>query len=273
MMASMGSRKLTQARTLTKRQREILLDQAQEIIYDAWEAVQPKRRIVLAHKALEVSPDCADAYVILAQAAAEPADELELYRKGVQAGERALGKKTFESEEGNFWGILETRPYMRARGGLAQCLWESGQHDEALAHYRALLKLNPNDNQGNRYLLASCLIKLRYHEELAALLKQYDEDISANWSWTRALMAFREHGDVDESRNLLTTALETNSHVPDYLLDRKKLPRRLPDYVGFGDETEAVSYAAEDLEAWKATVGALAWLADRVGVKRPLLLN
>jgi tetratricopeptide (TPR) repeat protein len=264
---------LTQARRLTARQREILLDQAQEIIYDAWEAVQPKRRIALAHKALELSPDCADAYVILAQAAAEPADEIELYRKGVQAGERALGKKTFESEEGNFWGILETRPYMRARGGLAQCLWESGQHDEALAHYRALLKLNPNDNQGNRYLLASCLVKLRYHEELAALLKQYDEDISANWPWTRALLAFREHGDVDESRNLLTTALETNSHVPDYLLGRKKMPRRLPDYVGYGDETEAVSYATEDLDAWKVTDGALSWLADRIGAKRPALLN
>ena len=272
-MASMGSRKLTQARTLTARQREILLDQAQEIVYDAWEAAAPKRRVALALKALELSPDCADAYVILAEAVAEPADELEFYRKGVQAGERALGKKTFESDEGNFWGILETRPYMRARAGLAQCLWESGQHDEALAHYRALLKLNPNDNQGNRYLLASCLIKLRYHEELAALLEQYNEDIAANWSWTRALLAFREHGDADESRNLLATALETNSHVPDYLLGRKKLPRRLPDYVGYGDETEAASYVTEDLDAWKTTDGALAWLADRVGVKRSLLPN
>jgi ST7 protein len=136
-----------------------------------------------------------------------------------------------------------------------------------------LLKLNPNDNQGNRYLLASCLIKLRYHEELAALLEQYDEDISATWSWTRALLAFREHGDVDESRNLLTAALETNSYVPDYLLSRKKLPRRLPDYIGYGDENEAVSYATEDLEAWKATDGALAWLADRIGAERPLLLS
>jgi tetratricopeptide (TPR) repeat protein len=273
MMASVGSRKLTQDTRLTARQREILLEQAQEIIYDAWEVVRPKRRIALAHKALEVSPDCADAYVILAQAAAVLADEIELYRKGVQAGERALGKKTFESEEGNFWGILETRPYMRARGGLAECLWESGQHDEALAHYRALLKLNPNDNQGNRYLLASCLIKLGYHEELVALLDQYDEDVCANWPWTRALLAFREHGDVDESRHLLATALERNPHIPDYLLGRKKLPRRLPDYVGYGDENEAVSYAAEDTEAWKTTDGALAWLADRIGAKRPPLLN
>src|SRR5260370_23607299 len=124
MMGSGGSRKLTEARRFTTRQRQILLDEAQEIIYDAWEAVQPKRRIALALKALELSPDCADAYVILAEAAAEPADELEFYRKGVQAGERALGKKTFESDEGNFWGILETRPYVRDRVGLAQCLWE-----------------------------------------------------------------------------------------------------------------------------------------------------
>jgi len=29
--------------------------------------------------------------------------------KGVEAGERALGKEAFERDRGHFWGVLETR--------------------------------------------------------------------------------------------------------------------------------------------------------------------
>ena len=44
------------------------------------------------------------------------------------------------------------------------------------------------------------------------------------------------------------------------LAGKKKLPRRLPDLIGMGDESEAIAYAAEQLSAWRATPGALAWL-------------
>lgn len=130
------------------------LGQAQDLIYQAWEIASLKRRIALARKAIAISPDCADAYVLLAEAATTPDKTLELYRKGLQAGERALGKNAFKDEVGSFWGILETRPYMRARAGVAQSLWECGQPDEALAHWRDMLRLNPNDNQGIRYVLS-----------------------------------------------------------------------------------------------------------------------
>jgi hypothetical protein len=42
--------------------------------------------------------------------------------------------------------------------------------------------------------------------------------------------------------------------VPAYLLCRKRLPRLLPDLVGFGDENEAIAYAADALD-WLASVG------------------
>jgi len=49
---------------------------------------------------------------------------------------------------------------MRARAALAQCLWSLGKHEEAIGHYRELLRLNPSDNQGMRYLLAASLLEL-----------------------------------------------------------------------------------------------------------------
>jgi hypothetical protein len=43
------------------------LAKAQELIYDAWENPNPKRRIALAHQAVKISSNCADAYNLLAE--------------------------------------------------------------------------------------------------------------------------------------------------------------------------------------------------------------
>jgi tetratricopeptide (TPR) repeat protein len=249
-----------------------LLGQAQDIIYDAWEYAHPLKRAALARKALKLSPDCADAYVLLAEAAPTPARALELYRKGVEAGQRALGQEAFENDDGHFWGLLETRPYMRARAGLAQSLWVCGQCDDALAHWRDMLRLNPNDNQGIRYLLAARLLEQGRDRELAALLKEHRDDGRAFMIWTKALFAFRTQGDSPKSGRALAQALESNPHVPAYLLGDKPIPRELPEYTGFGDDSEAVCLAAENLTAWRTTAGALAWLAKRIDEK-PALLN
>jgi hypothetical protein len=98
------------------------LEKAQDIMFDAWDA-NGAERIDLAYKALAVSKDCADAYVLLSHEASTNLEEaIQFLVEGVSAGERALGQKIFEEEAGNFWGILETRPYMRARFDLAHLL-------------------------------------------------------------------------------------------------------------------------------------------------------
>ncbi|HXY17584.1 MAG TPA: hypothetical protein VEH79_05405 [Gaiellaceae bacterium] len=51
--------------------------------------------------------------------------------------------------------------------------------------------------------------------------------------------------------------------MPAYLTGKKRLPRRLPDYVGFGDTSEAVDYAAGAAALWASVPGAVDWLAGR----------
>jgi tetratricopeptide (TPR) repeat protein len=240
---------------------ENAVDAAQDIIYDAWDTSDQKRRIALAKKALEISPLCADAYVLLAQETARDADHaIEIYRQGVEAGEKALGKTAFRDDVGHFWGLLETRPYMRARQGLAQMLWDKGLRDEAVTHYRDMLRLNPNDNQGIRYLLLDCLLILGRDANAAKLIKRYKEDGSAAWSWSRTLLTFRRNGDCPESRNALSQAINDNTHIAGLLLGDRKMPRQLPAYVGIGDKNEAVAYVHGAIAAWTAMPGALAWL-------------
>ena len=252
---------------------EQLLDEAQELIYDAWEMVDRRDAIARAWKALRISPDCADAYVILAESAMEPDRALELYGKGVAAGERALGKESFERDVGHFWGMLKTRPYMRARAGLAQALWDHGDYDEAIGHWRDMLRLNPADNQGIRYILAARLLYLDRDRETAAVLHQYRGDTAAVVIWIEALLLFRARGDDPKARRALDIALKCNPHVPAYLFFQKPLPRALPEYAGWGDENEAQWCAAENLKAWRTTKGAIAWLAARISAGRPVLLH
>ena len=234
---------------------------AQDIMYDAWDADTRKQRVALARKALAVSPRCADAYVLLAQETARTVDEaLDLYRKGVEAGKLALGDAAFEQDAGHFWGILETRPYMRARQGLAQALRAKGRRDEAVEHYWDMLRLNPNDNQGIRYLLLDGLLELGRDSDAARLLRQYKGDGTAAWAFSEALLSFRRHGDGAASRAALHRAVKVNAHVPGYLCGRKKLRRHLPDFIGMGDEDEAVAYVHDAKAAWAAAPGATAWL-------------
>jgi len=237
------------------------LEKAQELIYEAFETGSHRKRVQLAKKALKVSSDCADAYVLLAEETAkDPEEAKELYEKGVQAGESALGEEVFEEDAGHFWGILETRPYMRARQGLALASWELGERSEAIAHYQQMLHLNPNDNQGVRYLLANALLEEGLDDDLGELLESYEDDAGAGWVYARALWRFRTEGDGEEARSALEEAISFNPFVPGYLLGRKGMPGALPALVGFGDESEAVVYFAEALPGWLRTPGAIEWL-------------
>ena len=68
---------------------------------------------------------------------------------------------------------------MRAREGLAKCLFLLGKHDAAIEHFRDMLRLNPNDNQGIRYKLLNCFLEKRDIEAAEELLRQFKDEGSA----------------------------------------------------------------------------------------------
>jgi len=233
--------------------------QAQELVYQAFEAESPRRQ-QLAGEALSVCPDCADAYVLLAEDCSDLQEAIELYGQGIAAAERTLGEETFRRCEGNFWGVVETRPYMRARLGLAQCLHYAGRTEEAVEHFQELLRLNPMDNQGVRWTLAGCLLELGRDDDLAGLLAEFSEDGSTFWAYSKALLAFRQDGDSAKARQLLSKAIRCNRHVVGYLLGNAALPQQAPEYFTPGEEDEAVIYVVDFLPGWRNTPGAISWL-------------
>jgi len=73
------------------------LEQAQNLIFEARETMGKKRR-ELAEQALRISPDCADAYVLLAEEKVKnPEEAVSLYETGVKAANVLWGRSSLSN--------------------------------------------------------------------------------------------------------------------------------------------------------------------------------
>ena len=235
--------------------------QAQDLAFEGMDTGDPEKSARLCAKALDLDPNCVDAFVHLAQLTFETRAELiEQIRRAVEIGERGLGgAKYFKENRGYFWGLLETRPYMRARAFLTELLVEDGQTTEAIGEYEELLKLNPNDNQGLRYPLLGLYLAAGNLHAVRRLFKEYEDEGSAMFAWGLVLERFLDD-DEDGAAAALKEARGVNKHVEKYLTGKKRRPKRLPGYYGFGDENEAVICVDALWTAWKRNPKAVKWL-------------
>lgn len=82
---------------------ETELGKAQEILYQAWDKSNPAKRIILAHQALAISPDCADAYVLLAEDEADPyKPRWSTIKKALRPGNVPSGSSSLKRTAGIF---------------------------------------------------------------------------------------------------------------------------------------------------------------------------
>ncbi len=235
-------------------------ERAQDLAYQAMDAVG-RLRAKLARQALAISADCADAWIVLGDSAGDGETAIGQYERAMEAAARTLGPDRFTALAGEFWGHLDTRPYMRARLALAGALAAVGRTDEAVGHYQEMLRLNPGDNQGVRYLLLPWLLRLGRDAEAADLLAAYEDDAQATWPYGHALLAYRNEGDSALARHALADAVAANRHVVGFLIDPDQMPPGLPPHFALGSEEEAVFVAGELAAVVDAIPGARDWLA------------
>ncbi|MDQ0219777.1 hypothetical protein ELQ35_20670 [Peribacillus cavernae] len=234
-------------------------EKAQELLFDAYEASGSKR-LQLAKKALKLYPNSPDAYNILAEYEMNPKERQNLYLKGMEAGEKELGQSFFSENKGHFWGIVSTRAYMRAKFSYGLLLHEKGKREEAIAQYEELLELNPMDNQGVRYELFIAHVEKGLFQKAESLLKQFNEEITANGAFNKLLIEYLQNGTSQKAKKLLKKAKGENPYVLDYLTGKKKLPGNTPATYGLGDESEAIIYADQHLHLWREHVELIEWL-------------
>ena len=152
-------------------------EEAQKFVYDAWEATDPADKFALCQQALSTFPFLVDAYNCLGQIYQRSWHDIakaeQAYRYAMECG-HLLWPELKDSEE-ILWGRVDCRPYLRTYHGLGMVLEDQGKATEAIKHYRYLLRVNPSDNQGVRFLLFQALIGTGDYREAEEIAEKHSK--------------------------------------------------------------------------------------------------
>jgi tetratricopeptide (TPR) repeat protein len=238
-------------------------EKAQDLIFEAYE-LSPVQGKLRAETALYLDIDCIEAYEYLASLEDTAEIAIIFFEKGVSVGRKLYGGAYLKAHKGMFWGLHETRAFMRCLQQYADCLTHLGQISQAAAILEEMLQLNPNDNQGVRYQLLLLLLQLDEHKKFLKYDKMFIEDNMTAILFTRALFVFKTEGENDRASEWLTKALKSNKHVAKKLLSPRPITE-LADAYTLGSEDEANFYASFAKDVWNSTKGAKDWLKKYAG--------
>lgn len=251
-----------------------------ELMQTAWRERNPEARIKAAKEAIELNPECATAYILLAEE--EATDIIEAETKLKEAYKIADNNHRRSQQLQHQSNLLESQHrrdtnvmiYIRRR--LAMCARKLGKLKEAVKMFKDLTKevppimnvLNIHEN------LLEALLEMGNYADVQAVLAKYDDfslPKSAAICYTAALLKARAvadkfSADVAGRRGLsgsemtaveaIHRAVEFNPHVPPYLLQMRSiiLP---PEHILKRGDSEAISYAFFHLQHWRRVDGAL----------------
>ena len=196
-------------------------EQSDDLLFEAYDEPVKSKAIKLANQALEINPDNIDAENFITKFETNTIKKLERYKETLDKEYTRLQKEdTFNKENiGIFWGLIETRPYMRTKHSYMLTLMELGRYTEAIKQGEELLELCENDNQGIRYLIMGLYTILEKFEECEKIYKRYSDD-STFMLFPLSIMYYKK-GDYKKSKKILKNIQENNEHILEYL--KKKI--------------------------------------------------
>lgn len=191
---------------------------ADDFLELANQADSRKKALEYVTKACKLDENNIDAqtqYITLS--AKDEVDALTRYKKLLDKAEAQLKAEGIWTEDdvGNFWGILETRPYMRLYMEYMQVLAKDGRLNQAATACREMLKLNTNDNLGIRYELMHIYALLEDEKSAKKLFKKYREETSVQFLMPFSLLYYKI-GDETQAEKILKQAVEYTPEIPKF---------------------------------------------------------
>ena len=219
------------------------LDDAYEILEEAQNARNEKEAIKLAKKAYEKSPECFDAILFQCDLEENGIKRMKLLDDGLEAEKNRLTKEKYFDKEniGHFYGIFETRPYIRGLVVKAEYLLEEGKLRQAESICKEVLRLNENDNMGARYLLMAIFATLEEENDMLKLYKKYpEEDLEMLFP---LFALYYKIGNDKKAKEYLNRVNKCNSNFVKIFNDTiKESDKVKPGYYSRGDSSEIFMY-------------------------------
>ena len=155
-----------------------ILDDAYELLEKAENTKSKTQAIKYAKEAYDMCPNCFDAILFQCDLEENGIKRMKLLDDGLEFEKSRLTKEKYFDKEniGHFYGIFETRPYIRGLVNKAEYLLEEGKISQAENVCREVLRLNENDNMGARYLLMAIYATLEKENDMLKLYKKYPEE-------------------------------------------------------------------------------------------------
>ncbi|WP_409199300.1 DUF6398 domain-containing protein [Methanobrevibacter sp. DSM 116169] len=191
-----------------------------------------------------------------------PLETIEDYERAIELFRTTKGEEYFKENEGYFWGMLETRPFIIDLLNQSILLWEDNQKERAIDQLKYILKLNPDDNTGVRYILINNLLELNRLKEAEDLIDYFDEEYSSIWYFSKLLLSIKNKDDDETIKKLYNEANNLNKYIVPFLIGTKETPNHPAEFYSLGDENEAINYFYLAIESWMEDTEAIDILKD-----------
>ncbi len=248
------------------------LQESEELYWEALESANPSRAKFLYRKAIELDPGNLSAiHALMGTMELTPEQSTILLPRLIDLAAIQLGGAPFfEAHNGFFWGLVQTRPYMRLRAELAKSYANQNRLEEAIQEWRGLLELCRGDNLGLRFLLPCALLATGRLVEARQFLETHLEEIFSNTSlaYCQVLEQFLSQ-DEPLARNALSRARAENPHTEGWITSRRKLREPKGSWQE-GEPVESLEFAWALRLAWQAHPKALRWLKSLAKIQLPL---
>ncbi len=222
------------------------LDEAYELLEEAENAKTMKEAKRLAKKAFETSDACFDAKLFLADIEENSLKSNKILDEGLEFEKKRLEKEGYFDKEniGRFYGIFETRPYIRGLYTKASNLCNDGKYKRAIEVCKEILKLNENDNTGSRYLLMALYAIIEDEKFMLDLYKKYKEN-NLEMLFPMFVLYYKKEDDV-KARKYLDMINKGNKHFIKFFKGNMKLEEDImPGYYSRGNASEVFMYMRE----------------------------
>jgi tetratricopeptide (TPR) repeat protein len=232
--------------------------QAEELVMQGYDAPVPQA-VELARRALELDHECISAFDLLGRCETMLAICAAYFKRGMDLGEERFDNDYRVRNEGHYWGLNETRPYLRCMAGYADCCFYLGDVYQAMDVWEDMLYLNSADNLGIRHHQLLCMAALGEEDEFKKLDALYADDAMAATFYNRALLAFTVKGPGPVATKALQLAIRHNPHVAALLLQEEEPPALDGPYI-LGSPEEALAYCERAWMVWTNMPTAVPWL-------------
>lgn len=223
----------------------IIAETADDYLEMAEDATSKGEALKYAKKAVELELDNLDARRLVVDLTTEhPYEMIEEYQKLVVFGKEIMLKKGYMDEcaIGDYWGILETRPFMRLCANYMETLIECGMMRLAASVGEELIRYNTNDNLGIRYTLMHIYAYLEDEKCMLKLYEKYNEHEETQMLMPLSILYYKL-GKLDQAEEYLKSLVKINKDTGRFL--RAVLNDSLEKYI---DRMSDIGYRPYSIE-------------------------